>query len=465
MIHIIEGGFEQQMKEILRKAMTTEGYQDLRYEDVTTTTIQFTGRELKEVSVARKSGGHARALVDGGWGSYSFTTPDAAKATIEKCIGAARLVGRRSKSPVVLAKAPVVEDVIRVTPKVDPRQIPLDQKKALTEEYNSLVLANPAVQTTVTTYTEIAARKFFANNEGTYIDQEQLLAVLTIRIMTKEGNLVQRVSVALGGSPDYSLLEGHQALVEEKTRQAAALLKAEPVKAGRYTVILDPGAAGVFIHEAFGHLSEADGLADNPKLQKTMTLGSEFGLPILNVIDDPSWEGHPGSYVYDEEGVRGARTYLIREGKLVGRLHSRETAGKLGEEVTGNARAKDYSFAPVVRMSNIFIDKGETPFDEMVASVDNGLYLVGAAGGQTSGEAFTFGTQLGYKIEKGKITGMVRDAVLSGNLFETLRNIVAVGNDLEMNRSGGCGKAGQILVGSGHGAPHIKILDMTIGGK
>ena len=196
-----------------------------------------------------------------------------------------------------------------------------------------------------------------------------------------------------------------------------------------------------------------------------MSLGRVFGKPILNVIDDGSLRGHPGSIHYDDDGVLAQKTYLIKQGVLVGRLHSRETAGKMGEEISGNSRARDFSFPPVVRMSNIFIDQGETSFEEMVTSIEDGLYLVGAAGGQTSGNTFTLAVQYGYRIRDGKVSEMVRDIVINCNLFETMSDISAIGDDLTCSRSGGCGKAGQILLTSGMGAPHIKIDNITIGGQ
>ena len=196
-----------------------------------------------------------------------------------------------------------------------------------------------------------------------------------------------------------------------------------------------------------------------------MELGREFASPILNVIDDPGMEGFPGSYIYDDEGVKGTKTYLIKDGILTGRLHSRETAGHVGEEATGHARAKNYEFNPLVRMGNIYIDKGTHSFEDMIKSTEDGLYLFGAAGGQTTGEMFTFAVQGGYIIKDGKITEMVRDIVLTGNLFTTLKNIDMIGDNIDMRKRGGCGKDGQILISSGNGSPFIRIKSMAIGGK
>ena len=243
------------------------------------------------------------------------------------------------------------------------------------------------------------------------------------------------------------------------------ILEAKSIEGGRYTVILDPRLAGVFIHEAFGHLSEADFVYENPKAQEMMVIGRRFGPDFLNVAEDGSIPDLRGSIYYDDEGTRCKKNYLIKNGILVGRLHSRETAGRMGEATTGNARAQDYAHPPIVRMTNTFIENGETAVDDMFSDIELGVYAVDAYGGQTMLENFSFSAGYAYMIRNGKRAEMVRDVVLQGNLFHTLANIEAVGNDFQWSRGGGsCGKGGQ-SVPVGMGSPHIRIKDVLIGGK
>ena len=171
-----------------------------------------------------------------------------------------------------------------------------------------------------------------------------------------------------------------------------------------------------------------------------------------------------GSYVYDDEGVQGQETDLIKDGVLVGRLHSRETAAKLGERPTGNARALNYRFAPIVRMTNTFIVPGEASVDDLFAGVEDGLYVKNWYGGMTSMEMFTFSAGEAYRIRNGKITELCRPVMLSGNVFSTLHNIDAIAGDLGMNEGGGCGKAGQSPLPVSNGSPHIRIRQCLIGG-
>ncbi len=180
----------------------------------------------------------------------------------------------------------------------------------------------------------------------------------------------------------------------------------------------------------------------------------------------PRCQRLPGSYEVDDEGSSARKTRLISDGRLTGRLHSRETAAEFGEPPSGNMRAVDAHFTPLIRMSNIFIEPHGAAFDDMVASIDRGYYLCGAKGGQTTGDQFTFGATWGYRIEGGRIGPLVRDINMSGELFSTLAAISMVGNDLSFAERGGCGKGGpqQLNRKSGKGAPHIKIDRVTVGG-
>ena len=159
------------------------------------------------------------------------------------------------------------------------------------------------------------------------------------------------------------------------------------------------------------------------------------------------------------------RTYLIREGKLVGRLHSRETAARMKEKPTGNARAVSYRYPPIVRMTNTYIEPGSVSFDDMIGDIEEGVYVKNWYGGTTSMEMFTFSAGEAYMIRHGKIAETLCPVVLTGNVFTTLHNIDAIGNDLEMNQGGGCGKGEQAPLPVSNGSPHIRIRHCLVGGR
>ncbi|HBX69755.1 MAG TPA: hypothetical protein DEH25_10375, partial [Chloroflexi bacterium] len=278
---------------------------------------------------------------------------------------------------------------------------------------------------------------------------------------------VQRAFKSSGGAEGYQTVENFEQQALQAADIAVELLAAPPVKGGKYTVVTNPIMTGVFTHEAFGHLSEADFVYENPQMQEIMVLGKKFGVDDLNILDDGSIPGGLGTHKYDYEGVPTKKNYLIKDGILVGRLHSRETAAKMGEAPTGNARSVHFQHPPVVRMTNTYLDKGNSTFAEMIKNIDLGVYAIDAIGGQTAMEMFTFSAAYGYMIRNGKVAELVRDVTLTGNVFETLMNIDKIGDDLEWepNGPGGCGKGGQHPLRVGIGGPHIRIQNCVVGGQ
>jgi TldD protein len=441
-------------------------YADVRYEENRKVRILYEGKKLSEVASTESSGGHVRAYADGGKAISSFSDPERAGPIAGSTCASASLAGKLREKRLRVADAPTLADAFLLSPAQDPRRISLKEKLDLVAHYNGIILGEPDVITTQTYYDEFGSRRVFVNSDGSAVEYELLNCGIVGFIVTKKGDVVQRVRFAFGGCEEYGRLLDREEELKARIAKARELLDAEPVKAGVFPVILDPSEAGVFIHEAFGHLSEGDGLQNNPAFRARLQMGTKLGRPVLSVSDDPTLEGRPGHFVVDDEGVRGVKTRLITEGVLTGRLHSRETAAEFGEPLSGNMRAVDAHFTPLVRMSNIFIEPGESSFDEIIASIDHGYYLVGAKGGQTSGDQFTFGSQWGYRIENGKLGPMVRDINMSGELFSTLQAISMVGDDLTFGERGGCGKGSPMQTNrkSGTGAPHIKIDAVTIGG-
>lgn len=447
--------------EKLKSALTSEGYQDLRYENITLTSIKVKNDKIQDVSVIEKSGGHARALCGGGYGKLSFNDLSKSKEVLNNCIEFSKNIPGNK----VLAKVPIIKDNVILNIDKDPRNVSIEEKIDLLLGYCKLASNTPELEIADGKYYEEYFKKYFVNNEGTEIEEESIICGMMFSLTSRRDDLTQTVRMTFGGTESFADMYNKDEEVLFKVKQAIDLLSAEQVKGGIYDIIVDSEVGGLFIHEAFGHLSEADNLLRSDSLREVMKIGTRFASSILNVVDDPSKKGHPGSYIYDQEGVKGKKTYLIKDGALSGRLHSRETAGYTGEEATGHARAKDYEFTPIVRMGNIYIENGTDKFEDMVKATEKGIYLFGAAGGQTSGDSFTFTVQGGYLIENGKITKMLRDISLSGNLFYTLKNIDMVADDLELCKRGGCGKSSQLLTKSGKGSPSVRIKAMAVGGK
>lgn len=437
-------------------------YVEVRLDDTSSARIVYRGRELEEIGRTRSFGGNARALVRGGWGFVSFNEPADLRKRVEEAVAAARHVGRETSA---LAEVEPVVDSVALVVQKDPRLVPLATKKEILDRYNETMLSVEGVTSTNITYSDGHKRVTFASSEGSFIEQERIDVVSRLAATARKNGDMQQASMSLGALNDFSYIQTLDETAWHLGERAVELLSAPYVKAGTYPVVLDPILAGVFCHEAFGHLSESDFVYENDRMKEIMVLGRQFGQPHLNIVDGAAVPHLRGSFRYDDEGTPARKTDLIRDGILVGRLHSRETAGKMGEQPTGNARALDYRFPPIVRMTNTYIEPGEVSFEDLIADIDEGVYARNWFGGTTSMEMFTFSAGEAYMIRNGKVAELLRPVKLTGNLFTTLMNIDALGNDMDFNQGGGCGKAGQMPLPVSNGSPHIRIQDCVVGDR
>ncbi len=438
-------------------------YLEARFEESETSHITYRGRELESIGRSNASGGNARAFMKGGWGFTSFNSFENLPDRLSQAVTQAQSVGRDKSR---LALVPPAIDNVTSGVAQNPVAIPLAEKKKLLDEYNEIIWSVPQIQTSFIGYSDGRKKVVFLNSEGSFITQERADVTILLNAVAAKDGEVQQLGLSLGSRGDFNAIKGLHDKVKEIAQHAVALLTAPQAKGGEYTVVLDPILAGVFAHEAFGHLSESDFVYENDRLREIMVLGKQFGSEKLNIVDSATEPaGMRGSFKYDDEGTRAVKTYLIREGKLVGRLHSRETAAKMNESPTGNARAISYRFPPIVRMTNTYIEPGTVSFNDMIADIKEGIYARKWYGGTTSMEMFTFSAGEAFMIRNGKIAEALRPVTLTGNVFTTLKNIDAIGNDLDMNQGGGCGKGGQSPLPVSNGSPHIRIQRCLIGGK
>jgi len=438
-------------------------YLEARLEESQTSYITYRGRELDSIGRASAIGGNVRAMVKGAWGFVSFNDLNELPGRVELAVKQAQFAGNNEESQLALVE-PVV-DILSTKQDKNPVVIPLAEKKQLLDEYNDIIWHTPKLQTSIIGYGDSYKKVIFLNSLGSYIEQDRADVTLRLTAVATEDNEVQQAVLSLGSRGDFSLIQGLHQQVEQMAQHAVELLSAPQAKGGEYTVVLDPVLAGVFAHEAFGHLSESDFVYENDRLREIMTLGRKFGSSELNIVDNATMPGLRGSYKYDDEGVPATKTYLIREGKLVGRLHSRETAAKMKEEPTGNARAINYHYPPIVRMTNTYIEPGAASFEDLIGDIKEGIYVKNWYGGTTSMEMFTFSAGEAYMIRHGKLAEPLRPVVLTGNVFTTLMNIDGIGNDLKMNQGGGCGKGEQVPLPVSNGSPHIRIRHCLVGGR
>lgn len=443
----------------------------IRLEQAEETNIALRNNRVETLSEGIALGGQVRACYKGGWGFASFNDLSTLAERVEEAIAAAKMVG---EGETILAPVePVI--VSRQIPLIgsDPRQISLGDKKALCDRYNHLLQEySGQIIATGVHYSDSCQKTIIATSDGSLIEQSWSDMEMRFSATARTGEIIQTGRETTGSRRAYEDLTNLDQQVQSAAQRAVDALSLPTIKGNVYIVVIDPILTGLFVHEAFGHLSEADMVAENPDLLEVMTMGKPFGASELQIFDgaapigkDDQTEIHRGSYYYDDEGTPATITQLIKDGVLVGRLHSRETAGKLGEKPTGNARCLNYHYSPIVRMTNTWIARGQTAVADLFKDIKEGVYARNWLGGMTNGEMFTFSAGEAWIIRNGKLAEPVKDVTLSGNVFKTLANIEAIGDDFYWDESGGCGKGGQGGLPVGCGGPSLRIKDVTIGGE
>jgi TldD protein len=273
-----------------------------------------------------------------------------------------------------------------------------------------------------------------------------------------------------GAGGRYSLAElvandTPQRLAGEAARQALINLEAVPAPAGTMTVVLGPGWPGILLHEAIGHGLEGD---FNRKGTSAFAnrIGERVAAPGCTVVDDGTLPNRRGSLNIDDEGTPTQCTTLIEDGILRGYMQDRLNARLMGQRPTGNGRRESFAHVTMPRMTNTYMRPGRYDPQEIIGSVERGIYAVNFGGGQvdiTSGK-FVFSASEAYAIEKGRLGAPLKGATLIGNGPDVLTRVTLVGNDLKLDEGvGTCGKEGQ-SVPVGVGQPTVKIENLTVGG-
>ncbi len=452
------------LDDLINRYRSRIDFLSIRLEESEGTEILLRGNKVETLSEGISSGGQVRACYKGGWGFASFNRLSTLEHRIEEAIAAAQMVG--DDETLLAPVEPVQARQVLHLRGTDPRQVPLARKKALCDRYAEILRSTSEQITTVSVrYSDSTQQMLLLTSEGTLLEQAWVDMEMRFAATARSGSTVQTGRETTGSRCAYEDLEGLDTQVSSAALRAVNSLTLPPVQGGTYTVVIDPILTGLFVHEAFGHLSEADMAYENPDLLEVMTLGRRFGPPELQIFDGAALANHRGSYLFDDEGTPASVTQLIQDGVLVGRLHSRETAGKLGEMATGNARCLNYHYPPLVRMTNTWIERGKTPVHDLCADIKEGVYARNWLGGMTNGEMFTFAAGEAWMIRNGEIAEPVRDVTLSGNAFKTLADIEAIGNDFFWDESGGCGKGGQNGLPVGCGGPSLRIRDVVVGGE
>ncbi|MBN1808950.1 MAG: TldD/PmbA family protein [Planctomycetes bacterium] len=315
-------------------------------------------------------------------------------------------------------------------------------------------------------YSDGAGASALASSRGSFIYSERSRVMLGCNVVAREEGMAQSWSERLGGIGGYERVMSvkNDEFGIRAVREALTLLRAPAAPGGKMPVILDPSVTGLFIHECLGHNAEADLVLEGQSLLDSKR-GQSVASDLVTVIDDPTLRDGYGYHLYDAEGTPTRPTTIIRDGVLECYLHSIETALKMKEKPNGHARQGSYAARALPRMSNTFVAPGGSSLEELVSQIDKGLLLSRGESGYVLSEKgeYVCRAETGQIIEKGKLGERVRETSFNGRVLETLHNTAGLGNKLEVNDPGMCGKEGQ-SVAVDSGGPHMLVSELVVGG-
>ena len=304
-----------------------------------------------------------------------------------------------------------------------------------------------------------------ANSESKYVKEDRNLTRLYITVVAKENDKTAKSYSSYASSGGYELLNtfNMEEVVKELAESAIKKLYPVSIKGGMLPVIIESGFGAVIFHEACGHAMEATTVSKNISVLSGR-LGEKIASDKVNIVDDGTLDGFWGSTVVDDEGNKTKRNVLIENGILKGYLIDKIGSIRMNMETTGSSRRQDYTFMPTSRMNNTYLLKGSDKIEDMIKSIDYGVYAKEMGGGSvdpTTGD-FNFATNEAYLIENGKIGPLIKSVSLIGNTLDILKNVEMVSDDLEYG-VGMCGSdSGSVPVSLGQ--PTIKVSEILVGG-
>ncbi|HYV74629.1 MAG TPA: metalloprotease TldD [Candidatus Binatia bacterium] len=451
----------------LAAALSAGGdFADLYFEYQTTTSVSLHESMVKSASQGISVGCGVRVL-SGERTGYAYTDDLAPERILHAARTAALIASGPAKQPVVGLSDRLAHNLYSVPlPSVEADVM---AKVDLVNRADTAARAyDPRIKEVRVGYADELRRILVIGSDGSFAEDTQPLARLNVFCLAKSGNESAPGTAGGGGRVglDFFLSEkAPEYYAKEAARQAIIQLDAKPAPAGEMEVVLGPGWPGVLLHEAIGHGLEAD---FNRKKTSAFTemMGRRVASDKCTVVDNGTMPGRRGSLNVDDEGNPTANTVLIENGILKGYLTDKLSARLMGMSNTGNGRRESYQHIPMPRMTNTYMLAGDDAPEDIIRSVQRGVYAVNFGGGQvdiTNGK-FVFSASEAYLIEDGKITAPLKNATLIGNGPDVLTKVSMIGSDLKLDEGIGiCGKDGQ-SVPVGVGIPTLKVDRLTVGG-
>lgn len=343
--------------------------------------------------------------------------------------------------------------------KIKPSDVETREKlEGVRRLFNTAMNSDKRIVNANVNYSELTLERIFANTEESLLRQVIPRTSLFVVPIARESGKMDYDYLSLGGIMGFEVLKDlEERKVKETVDGSTSLLGVSAPPSGRMTVILDQGMTGTFAHESFGHGCEADQI-----LRKRSYLapyfGKRMGFERLSICDDGTVPGGNGSFLFDDEGVKSKKNYILKNGSLVGYIHERYSASLMNVDPTGNGRRESFLRKLFVRMTNTYVEPGDYSLEEMIEEVDNGVMLMHMVSGME--DPLAGGMELkckkGYVIEKGKVGRLLSSLALSEYVPDFIASIDAIEKEhFEMDR-GTCGKGYEDYVPVGSGGGHIR---------
>jgi TldD protein len=450
------------IKDLLEKSLRhSQGYVEMRYHKRDTFSVSVKDGRIDTLNSGSIAGVCSRVLLDGSFGFSSTTIVE--KENVDKILKDAYSLAKTSRAKkirrVALAKVEPAKDEYETSVKVDPRKADRQELVRLVIDTDKEVRAfSKSIVSDTVGFNILDDELLFVSSEGAEISQRIVRCWGNVMAIAREKGNIASAMESIGEQGGLEVLKKTPLIDAGKTaaERATKLVKVETAPGGTYPVILENKIVGLLAHEAVGHCSEADLVYGGSFLADK--IGKEVASKEVTLIDDGRFPNGFGTMKHDDEGTPTQKTIVIDKGVARSFLHSRETAKQFKVAPTGNARAWNFEFDPIIRMRNTYIERGRYSLEELAEDIKEGFFLKGGLSGQAdfTGE-FMFGTQEAVKIKNGRFGESLRGVTISGNAFEVLRNTDAIGSDFIM-RIGMCGKEQVNYVGMGGGSLRTKLL-------
>ncbi len=452
-------------EKILKKILSNGGdYGEIFYEIREDTNITYENGKLEKAFSGADAGIGLRLIIDGNT-FYAYTNDINEKSLIKKAeeLSSIAKIYKKEKKDLTLPfyeKKGVLNSKILIPDRVDINKKigKVFEAKDFLEKYNRSI-----VQFRIT-YSDYFQKVKIVNSFGNIVEEERIQTIFLVHVVTLKDDILQTGYEPVGGAKGFELFDEINVVDVAKTAADRAIqnLTAKKISGGRMPVVLSSEAGGTMVHEAIGHGLELDLVNDGMSVYKDK-IGQKVASEKITIIDDGTIPFKRGTTQFDDEGTQTQKTILVENGILKNYMSDILNAMKSGRKSTGNGRRESYRFKPIPRMTNTYIAPGEDKPEDIIKSVEKGIFVKKMGGGQVNTVTgdFVFEISEGYTIEKGEITDPIRDTTLIGNGPEILKIIDMVGNDLGFG-IGTCGKDGQGVPVS-DAQPTLRIPEIVVG--